>query len=100
MGIVEFWIVDGSWYIQIFFEKIWGVGYGNNAITTTDKIVKVLVWGGFIMGVFGLILRSIAFHTAKGNFNHKLQTEKSENHTLVTDGIYSWVRHPSYVGWF
>lgn len=38
--------------------------------------------------------------TAGSNFNHIVQNEKSETHTLVTSGVYSWFRHPSYVGWF
>ena len=38
--------------------------------------------------------------TAGSNFNHVVQNEKSETHTLVTSGVYAWFRHPSYVGWF
>ena len=34
------------------------------------------------------------------NFNHLVQSTKSETHELVTSGIYAWSRHPSYVGWF
>lgn len=29
-----------------------------------------------------------------------MQCEKAKNHVLVTHGVYSWFRHPSYVGWF
>jgi protein-S-isoprenylcysteine O-methyltransferase len=38
--------------------------------------------------------------TAGSNFNHVVQSEKSDTHTLVTSGVYAWCRHPSYVGWF
>lgn len=29
-----------------------------------------------------------------------MQCEKSADHVLVTHGVYSLFRHPSYVGWF
>lgn len=29
-----------------------------------------------------------------------MQSEKARDHVLVTHGVYSWFRHPSYVGWF
>lgn len=31
---------------------------------------------------------------------HQVQCEKSNDHVLITHGVYSWFRHPSYVGWF
>lgn len=30
----------------------------------------------------------------------QVQFTKAETHQLVTHGVYSIVRHPSYVGWF
>ena len=38
--------------------------------------------------------------TAKTNFNHYVQYVKQQGHELVTTGVYSFCRHPSYVGWF
>ncbi|KAJ8884476.1 hypothetical protein PR048_016333 [Dryococelus australis] len=46
------------------------------------------------------VLRKLAIFTAKINFSHVVQNEQEEGHQLVTHGIYSWFRHPSYVGWF
>ena len=34
------------------------------------------------------------------NFSHIVRDRKKEGHVLVTDGIYSWLRHPSYFGFF
>ncbi|KAL9082083.1 MAG: hypothetical protein Q9159_006732 [Coniocarpon cinnabarinum] len=34
------------------------------------------------------------------NFNHTIQHQRNEGHTLVTSGIYAWFRHPSYFGFF
>lgn len=55
---------------------------------------------GLIICIGGEILRKLAMITAESNFNHLVQSTKSENHVLVTHGIYRLCRHPSYVGWF
>ncbi|ELK28053.1 Putative G-protein coupled receptor 153 [Myotis davidii] len=64
------------------------------------KQVTWLSTTGLLMVVFGECLRKAAMFTAGSNFNHVVQNEKSETHTLVTSGVYAWFRHPSYVGWF
>nr|XP_026241771.1 protein-S-isoprenylcysteine O-methyltransferase [Urocitellus parryii] len=65
--------------------------------------LKQITWlstMGLLMVVFGECLRKAAMFTAGSNFNHVVQNEKSDTHTLVTSGVYAWFRHPSYVGWF
>jgi len=34
------------------------------------------------------------------NFDHIVMQERKEGHQLVTDGIYAYLRHPSYFGFF
>ncbi|CAG9768465.1 unnamed protein product [Ceutorhynchus assimilis] len=55
---------------------------------------------GLALCIAGECLRKLAMLTARGNFNHLVQCEKAKDHVLVTGGIYSLFRHPSYVGWF
>ncbi|XP_030029836.2 protein-S-isoprenylcysteine O-methyltransferase [Manduca sexta] len=55
---------------------------------------------GVLMCIGGEILRKSAMFTAKTNFNHTVQFVKKPGHELVTHGVYSFCRHPSYVGWF
>jgi protein-S-isoprenylcysteine O-methyltransferase len=38
--------------------------------------------------------------TAGSNFHHLIRTERDEKHKLVTHGIYAYLRHPGYFGWF
>jgi protein-S-isoprenylcysteine O-methyltransferase len=45
-------------------------------------------------------IRSAAMATAGESFNHYIQASKKSNHKLVTAGIYRYLRHPSYVGFF
>lgn len=55
---------------------------------------------GFLVVVLAQCLRSAAMVTASESFNHYIQTKKHCNHTLVTHGVYSYLRHPSYTGFF
>ncbi|XP_052082349.1 protein-S-isoprenylcysteine O-methyltransferase-like [Mytilus californianus] len=55
---------------------------------------------GLMLVVFGEIVRKGSMFTAKSNFNHYVQYVRRPGHELVTNGVYSWCRHPSYVGWF
>ena len=64
------------------------------------KALRVLFWVGLVMVILGEILRKVAMFTAGSNFTHQVQNIKRPNHTLITTGVYSLFRHPSYVGWF
>lgn len=55
---------------------------------------------GVLLLIGGEITRKLAMITAKSNFTHIVQSHKKDSHVLVTNGIYSLFRHPSYVGWF
>ncbi|CAG9864683.1 unnamed protein product [Phyllotreta striolata] len=79
-----------SW-VEFFIESYFFPGM---------KQVEWLSNVGLLICVSGELLRKTAMLTAGSNFNHLIQCEKFSNHTLVTTGVYSWFRHPSYVGWF
>ncbi|MBN3306774.1 ICMT methyltransferase, partial [Amia calva] len=64
------------------------------------KQLRWLSLAGLLMVLFGECLRKSAMLTAGSNFNHIVQNEKARTHVLVTSGVYSCFRHPSYVGWF
>ncbi|KAF2144251.1 uncharacterized protein K452DRAFT_267517 [Aplosporella prunicola CBS 121167] len=55
---------------------------------------------GLALIVTGQVVRSVAMVQAGTNFNHQVQSKKNEGHVLVTSGLYSWLRHPSYFGFF
>lgn len=53
------------------------------------------------MMLVGQSLRTSAMATAGRAFTHRVVTyAKASDHTLVTWGVYRYLRHPSYVGWF
>ncbi|OAX82319.1 hypothetical protein ACJ72_03330 [Emergomyces africanus] len=62
--------------------------------------VKVQIGLGLIFTAVGQVVRSLAMVQAGTNFTHTVQSRQREGHTLVKDGIYSILRHPSYFGFF
>ncbi|KAJ5650986.1 uncharacterized protein N7484_004709 [Penicillium longicatenatum] len=63
------------------------------------SIPLLLVVGLLLMAV-GQLIRSFAMAQAASNFNHHVQSEHREGHMLVTHGLYRFLRHPSYFGFF
>lgn len=64
------------------------------------KTIHEISYVGLALCTIGELLRKAAIWTARDNFTHLVQQEKTQTHLLVTHGVYSWFRHPSYVGWF
>ena len=64
------------------------------------KLNSVCLVVGLAMISVGHVLRIGAMFTAARNFNHEVQFKKAQGHQLVTHGVYSVCRHPSYFGWF
>ena len=54
----------------------------------------------FVICFSSLIIRILAFFTAKKNFTHKISRKKKQTHVLITHGVYKYLRHPSYTGFF
>ncbi|KAL1988420.1 hypothetical protein VTN96DRAFT_9475 [Rasamsonia emersonii] len=73
-------------------------GYSKwTAAVTATKLPLVV---GLVLMVVGQSIRTLAMAQAGSNFNHTVQVERKQGHTLVTGGIYSVLRHPSYFGFF
>jgi len=51
---------------------------------------------GLVCFTVGVTIRLAARRTLRGRFAHRLT--KAEGHTLVKYGVYSYVRHPAYLG--
>lgn len=74
--------------------------YVVRAYCLTDRRSPVVFTIGIIITVSGQCIRTLAMITALDLFNHQVQRERQEDHRLVTTGVYSLVRHPSYTGFF
>jgi len=64
------------------------------------KVRPEVVVLGLAVCVLGEILRKAAMFHAGNSFSHIVQSSKKNDHVLVTSGVFSLVRHPSYLGWF
>lgn len=58
------------------------------------------MWIGLALVLAGQSVRTLAMLTAADNFTHIVAESRRPSHILVTHGVYSLVRHPSYAGWF
>ena len=64
-----------------------------------ESVTSLTLKVGLVCIFIGHYLRIGAMFTAAKSFHHIVQSEKAPTHVLVTDGVYSWFRHPSYFGW-
>ncbi|KAI1167508.1 isoprenylcysteine carboxyl methyltransferase [Nemania serpens] len=60
----------------------------------------VLLLLGLVLVFVGQTARSLAMAQAGPSFNHTIQRRKKDDHELVTTGVYSFLRHPAYFGFF
>lgn len=60
----------------------------------------LLALSGLLAVAAGQVVRSVAMAQAGRSFNHVLQEMRKPDHVLVTAGLYGWVRHPSYFGYY
>lgn len=91
-------------YRHIVYDTIFHQNkYIHNPVHFRRQITTFFVFwidvGAFIM-IGGQVFRSLAMYTAGSNFHHQVRDQRDEKHKLVTSGIYSHMRHPSYFGWF
>lgn len=55
---------------------------------------------GLFLIVVGQTARTLAMKHAGSNFSHYVATRYESGHSLVDTGIYAWLRHPSYFGYY
>lgn len=70
------------------------------ALVPEWKVHPAVLPAGVAIVVVGQALRVAAMWTAAANFSHRIEYQKRQEHVLVTHGVYRFVRHPSYMGWF
>jgi len=64
------------------------------------KVPNFLTILGLGLMLVGQSARSLAMVHAGSSFSHQVAVHKRADHTLVTNGVYSLARHPSYFGFF
>jgi protein-S-isoprenylcysteine O-methyltransferase Ste14 len=70
--------------------------FGFHIFETTQKPITFLDMIGIVMTVIGLIIAIAARKTLADNWSSDVELKK--DHTLITVGVYKYVRHPIYTG--
>ncbi|WVQ94751.1 hypothetical protein IAU59_001832 [Kwoniella sp. CBS 9459] len=83
-GLVEYFV--SSLIFPSKFQSNW------NSFPILATITAVMVKAQAV--------RSLAMIQAAQSFSHIVKNKKHDDHVLVTHGLYSWSRHPSYTGFF
>ncbi|PIA47189.1 hypothetical protein AQUCO_01400105v1 [Aquilegia coerulea] len=55
---------------------------------------------GLCLVLIGEVIRKLAIITAGRAFTHMIRTRHDDHHQLITHGIYRYIRHPGYCGFF
>lgn len=55
---------------------------------------------GLLMVIIGEVIRKAAILTARRAFTHNIKIHHEDHHEVVTHGIYRFIRHPGYCGFF
>ncbi|GAQ82316.1 protein-S-isoprenylcysteine O-methyltransferase [Klebsormidium nitens] len=55
---------------------------------------------GLVVALLGEAIRKTGIITAGSSFTHHIRHHREQNHRLITEGIYRYIRHPGYLGWF
>ncbi len=77
------------------------VGYALSFAIGATKIGRIYSWNTFFaigMAIFtiGLLIRVHSLLTLKQYFTYSVANV--ENHTIITSGLYKFIRHPGYLG--
>jgi protein-S-isoprenylcysteine O-methyltransferase len=91
--LVRYWVYSD--YAPVWLRLPWKLP---TLIPSLPPSMSVGLGSGLIL--MGQLVRSTAMEHARANFNHVIQWTKKADHTLVTDGVYAFSRHPSYFGFF
>jgi len=93
-------LLDQSKQYQIALLVSWIEFWIEFSLFGDLKCHVLVIMAGVLLVTMGQVFRSGAMIEAKNNFTHLIQVDKMKTHILVTTGVYSIVRHPSYFGWF
>lgn len=78
-------------------NKLFGGGFDVWFNLLKNSIISLI---GVGLIIIGLLFRHLAMKTCGESFSHIITTQSRQSHKLITNGIYSISRHPSYVGVF
>ncbi|KAI9632565.1 protein-S-isoprenylcysteine O-methyltransferase [Dioszegia hungarica] len=103
LSVDSFLINNGAGYHAAHVAGL--VEYFLSSYFFPGKYTGILSSPLYLVPVFAILIlaqtfRSLAMIHANHSFSHVVKAVKHDDHVLITNGVYAWVRHPSYVGFF
>lgn len=86
-------------YFGSFLPPYIRLSFSNDEETQNPTMITISLIGLAVV-ILGQSLRSAAMIHAASNFSHSIVRVRDHSHELVTTGVYSFSRHPSYAGFF
>ncbi|KAI6676739.1 hypothetical protein NL676_037535 [Syzygium grande] len=83
----------GSWMLLFSFEVQPGIIFSFERMLVDQQFRLAMI-------VVGEIIRKMAIITAGRAFTHLIKIYHEDHHKLITHGIYRFIRHPGYCGFF
>jgi protein-S-isoprenylcysteine O-methyltransferase Ste14 len=91
---LSFYLCTLSWYGPVMFSLLDAIEFH---WTTIGPSFSAVSYVGIPFLVVGIAVRIISRLTLGKQFSGYVQT--TDNHRLITSGIYSSIRHPAYLGY-
>lgn len=90
---VSFFLISLFWYGMMAFSIIdaWGI-----QLTSFTRLFWGLRGLGVALSAAGLVIRFVARRDLGKQYS--VHVETSDEHQLITEGIYGTLRHPAYLG--
>lgn len=86
--------------IECVITNLFFASSGKVKLSRRESWTMYLTILGIVITAVGQMTRSLAMAHAGTNFNHRVQTKRSDEHQLVKTGVYAYLRHPSYFGFY
>jgi len=89
----SFWLINLFWYAAMFLAilDVWGLEW-----TLFKSPLLGLRIVGILLILLGITIRILSRKILGKQFS--VHVETSDEHTLITEGIYRRLRHPAYLG--
>lgn len=89
--VLEWCLVPTTWKLDAARHPFWGFFFRVNwAAAVLFSILAVVFYGVRVVGML----------QCGSNFSLMIEDERRSSHQLVTHGLYRYLRHPAYFGWF
>ncbi|KAG5466884.1 hypothetical protein LSCM1_01061 [Leishmania martiniquensis] len=89
--VVEAYLIPERWKLDPSRHALLGFFFRVNAASALLFTLLVIIFYG---------IRVVSMLQCGSNFSLMIEHERRPSHRLVTHGLYRYLRHPAYFGWF